>query len=205
MLSGQFGNILLLTGYAKGQKVSEIVTLIDTEKNKTCQLTPFPSTINIMGGGMIETDGQPTPVVCGSNLVDECYLLNSTRWEQFYSVNGYNGFGQSAVAIDREWLFITGLGSADKRTPLLLNGEGRSLPSQTPISSGNWPCTTVERDGGTYRVIAVLGGSQNRRGMERFNCTGGENPACTKLADGPPMINEKYNFGCGALETSEVH
>ena len=41
--------------------------------------------------------------------------------------------------------------------------------------------------------------------MERFNCTGGENPACSKLADGPPMINEKHNFGCGALETSEVH
>lgn len=155
------------------------VTLIDPEKNKTCQLTPYPIAASQMTGGLIEKDGQQTPVVCGGfprppGQDDKCYRFNSGEWEEFYNLSGYGnrGWGLNAAPINRQWLFINGLDQ--NAGSLLLNGEGMSFDVQPPISSAFDACSVVELNQGTYRIIAVLGGRNlpERKWMERFNCTG---------------------------------
>jgi len=226
-----FGKILVVGGKVGDKRVGD-VWLIDPEaynfeKPLPCQLNLYPDSVELAAGGLIATANGPRPLVCGGQSDDidleKCYILagdSRRQWQENHTLSTGGTFAMAGVPLDPHWMFFSGgsLSPGEPGSPLkttfIFNGQDYlSLPDLHEAREG--PCAVILQDGHTEIQVGVLGGANFRsRGdppndvriwgsMERYNCKKGKTPKCTKDTDGPAMNKERYNFGCGALQTSQ--
>jgi len=191
-----------------GQQPVNNVTLIDVQQSKMCQLNPYPYPVRNAAGGVIESQGELRPFICGGSIrLDtgsigtsrKCYSLNPTGWEQVNTIPN-RGVSMASVPVGNKWLLLSGDGSER----FLLDSKGQKFDVRPgPDTFEQSACGTVVSDQGTHRIVAFLGGFLNYQDMDQYNCTGGDTPNCSRLPDGPKLINSKSAFGCGALDTIE--
>jgi len=215
--AGAFGKIMVIGGWGADGTRLNTVSLIDLDNKpaNNCTLTAYPVAVSSAAGGLVATANGSRPVVCGgyqigSSKYDKCHLLGFHGWEEVQTLSNETS-DMASVPIKPQWMFFTGGYDGSRlNTTFLLNSqlERLSLPDLSTGISG--ACAVILKDGQTTQV-GVLGGYHTNRAertgyrtaLERYQCTKGETPNCTKDTNGPDMNHGRYKFGCGTLQTSQ--
>merc|ERR1712110_548123 len=213
--TGVFGKILIIGGL-HGNDYTDDGIILDLEKKTTCKIShPYPGAYYGEGGGLVTTDLGPMPLLCGGNnghpRTDKCHVLGSGGWTEVSTLTQNSlphwRYGMSAVTVDSQWIMFSGgtqRGVTDET--FLLNGSGRRVELPALSLAREYPCSAILHEDQDQVVVAVMGGAHGsgfQKTMDRYSCTKGVTPTCNKISNGPDMVDARYAFGCGTLQTSE--